>query len=76
MNIYLHPDALQIQVNERYQRLIQEGQEAAASQRRLIQQVGNVMHWLGKQFVVWGQQIQARSAPQDEKGVYHGYPTA
>lgn len=76
MNIYLHPEEFRIEVNERYQRLIEEGQEAAANQRRLMQQLGAALHRLGRQFVLWGQQIQARSAPQEEREVYHGYPSA
>jgi hypothetical protein len=76
MEIYLNPYLIQMQADEYRQLLMREAQDAAASQRRMMQQLGIGLHWLGQQFVRWGQQFQLRSALQDNMEVYHGHPTA
>lgn len=76
MNLYLHPEALQLEVEYRHQQRLQEYRTAAASQRRLQQQLGAALNRLGQYFVLWGQQIQAGSALSEEQELYHGYPTA
>jgi hypothetical protein len=56
--MYMQPFELREWALERHHQLTRDYQESCASQRRMMQRLGSVLHWLGNQFVHWGQQLQ------------------
>lgn len=38
---------------------IQEAQESHADQRRMMQQLGRLLHWVGERLIIWSQNLQA-----------------
>lgn len=57
--MYFDPFAREA-AQQRLQEQMREAQECHASQRRQMQQLGLLLNWAGKRFIVWGEKLQLR----------------
>jgi len=54
-NLFDHKAAQQL-----LQERIEEAQACHASQRRMMQQLAQGLHWLGKRLITWSQRLQTQ----------------